>query len=88
MDEVQLINEARFIALEYAMALALKGVYVALKLTPEEIATAHRSLKENLQRRTFPELDAAFSDLLAAEIENAVERLFQRVALMDRPRSS
>lgn len=88
MDKVQLANEARFVALEYMVAQALRGVHSLYSLTPKEVEETRKEMQERLRTRTFPELkDAAFSDILAAEIELAVERVYQQIqkGLADTP---
>ena len=75
MDEATVKAEARLVAIEYLLMNLYKIVYGMTQSSPASIRAAHRRAREMMQKETFPGIDAAQSDLLASEIQTAVEQL-------------
>lgn len=71
--------EARLIAIEYLLQHLFKVTYRLAGLGTEHVAKSHQSIRETLEKETFPELDPAMSDFAAAEISQEVERLLNGI---------
>lgn len=72
--------EARLAAIEYLLAHVVSHQYRTDGATPEMIEQGHKRLRGFAREWTFPELsDPAFSDLLASEIEAALDKLLGKV---------
>lgn len=77
MDEQKVQNEMRLFALESIICHHLATVYLSL---PREIFPAvRRATIEGAKKRTFAGVDAAESDLLSAELETAINRLYKMI---------
>jgi hypothetical protein len=75
MDEEALRLEMRLAAIEYVVCNFIANVYRSAEIPPKQVLAAQADLIQRLRNQTFPGLDAALSDLAAAELENAVSRL-------------
>jgi hypothetical protein len=76
---------ARISVLEYLVAQLFNQQYLAQGATLEWVKEQHQKFKNLLMRQTNPGFDAAQSDLITGEIENAaddillmIEQLFER----------
>ena len=82
MDEKALEAEARLAAVEYMVM----NLYVLLHRLhgdpPELVRKTHEQLREMLRTTTFPGSDPAESDLIAQEVQAAVERLTDGITAM------
>jgi len=82
MDESQLKLEARLIALEYMIANAYVLLHRVFRSPPESILRTHETARQMLREQTFPGLDAAQSDLIAGEVQAAVEGMLSAIEEM------
>jgi len=74
MTEDQIKTEMRLFALESIVCQRFATHYLQM---PREIFDAiQKQAIEGAQRQTFPEFDPAFSDLLSAEFQASLERLY------------
>jgi hypothetical protein len=72
--------QARLVAIEYMIAHLVSHQYKVDGATPETIAQGHARLRGFAREWSFPELnDPAYSDLLASEIEAALDALLAKV---------
>jgi hypothetical protein len=70
-------NEARLFALESIVCQNLAAAYRAL---PREIFdVVKQQAMQSVRTQTFPGFDAAYSDVISAEFEAAVERLYSMI---------
>lgn len=78
LTEKELKKEARLMAIEHLLMhqFALTTLY----LTAEQFEKMNSNWRATLDRETFEGTDAAVSDLLSAEIRDAVLALLQGVA--------
>lgn len=72
MDEEKLKLEARLTAIEYLLSDLCTKWYALHGATNAKIAEAHQDTLARLKTQTFPGVDAAMSDVFAAEFEEAV----------------
>jgi hypothetical protein len=76
MDEERIKLEARLYALERSVCILLAAIY---RLTgaegPALLEHSRQQTTEGARALTFPEFDPAMSDLFAAEVEAATDRL-------------
>ena len=77
MDEKAIKLEARLGAIEYMIGELFKMVYLLGSVTPEMVVESHEKLREHLRTMPMPTTDPAVSDLAAAEIQEAHERLLK-----------
>lgn len=77
MDETTIKLEARLAAIEHMIAHLSRAVTMLAGATPEMAAAARLRYVRSLETETFPELDPVESDLLAAEIRDAFDKLLQ-----------
>jgi hypothetical protein len=69
--------EVRLFALESIVCQTVATLYQAM---PREVFDAvKRQAVEGAKKRTFPGFDAAYSDLIAAEFEAALARLYSMI---------
>ncbi len=91
MDENTLKLEARFAALEIAVADATKFAYLALKVSREEIAEIHKLAREQMAKEVFEGADPALSDLISGEIQEARENILmlieESLGMISRPKT-
>jgi hypothetical protein len=77
MDEQSINAEMRLFALE-GLVSSLLAVY-CLQLAPSDplsvLERVRQQLERAAQKRTFPQVDPAMSDLLSSELEAAASRL-------------
>jgi hypothetical protein len=74
-DEAEINAEMRLFALESVVCQHLAALYQTT--LPREIFDAVRKRGiEGAKQQTFPGVDAVQSDLLSAELQNALERLY------------
>jgi hypothetical protein len=76
MDERTLKLEARLYAIEYILSNAFAQIYRGFGVPPDAILKSHADCLQQLEKETF-QTDPAISDMLAAEIHDAVEQLLQ-----------
>jgi hypothetical protein len=69
--------EARLSAIEYMIGQLFRMIYVSIGATPEMIEASHKQFRDYLQTMPMPTDDPAISDLAAAEIQEAHERLLE-----------
>jgi hypothetical protein len=81
MDEKAIKLETRLSAIEYMIGQLYKVIYGLLGATPEMIEASQADLRRTLQYQTFG-TDPAKSDLAAAEMQEAVDRLLDLIAEM------
>src|SRR5580700_4271950 len=67
-------------AIEYMVGQLFKMVYLSVGATPEMIEESHEKLRQYLRTMPMPSTDPAISDLAAAEIQEAYERLLGIIA--------
>lgn len=79
MDESILKEEARLYALEYMVTSLYAKFYQLIGCSEAQILEAHKKGREMLSHETFPGGDAAESDLLAQEVQAAVEKLLSAI---------
>jgi hypothetical protein len=77
MDEQQVQNEMRLFALESIICHHLATVYRSLP--PEIFPVVRRQAIEGAKKQTFAGADAVTSDLLSAELETAIQRLYNMI---------
>jgi hypothetical protein len=75
MDEAAIKLETRLFAIEHLLANVFKIAYRLSGASEAEIQATHAKLRASLKTESIPGLDAASSDLWAAEIEEAVDAL-------------
>lgn len=76
LTEKEIRQEARLVALEN-MVMTLLAVIAG---TPDRMAAISSGMLERMRRETFPGIDPALSDMIAAEIEAAHEALLTGAA--------
>jgi hypothetical protein len=70
-------NEVRLFALESIVCQNLATVYLSM---PREIfAAVQKQALDGAKKQPFPGLDPAYSDLISAEFEAALERLYSMI---------
>ena len=79
MNEDALKMEARLIAIEYMIANLYGMFCLANGATREEIETSLDQYLDQIRGETFEGVDPAQSDLLAAALEEAFERLMNQM---------
>lgn len=77
MTEQAIKNEMRLFALESVFCQHLATVYHALP--PELFEAVRKQTMDGVRRLTFPDADAAHSDLFSAELEAALDRLYKMI---------
>jgi hypothetical protein len=77
MDERALKLEARLLAIEYMIAHLDKVLTQAIGATPEMAVTARTAFLQRLSEVAFARVHPAQSDLMAGELQEAFERLFE-----------
>jgi hypothetical protein len=77
MDEKAIKLEARLGAIEYMIGELFKMVYRLGGATPAMVVESHEKFREYLRTMPMPTTDPALSDLVAAEIQEAHERLLK-----------
>jgi hypothetical protein len=82
MDETQIKSEARLVAIEYMIVNIYAILHRASGAPPESILAIHQKARETLSRESMPGLDPAQSDMIAAEIQAAVEAMLSDVEEM------
>jgi hypothetical protein len=75
MDQKEIKLIARLGAIEYMIGQLSRMVYLSVGATPEIVEKSHEKLREYLRTMPMPPTDPAISDLVAAEIQEAHERL-------------
>jgi len=68
-------GEMRLFAIEYLLCDLWTKYYRLIGASQEQIEAAHKKAIEGLKNESFPNMDAALSDLSAAELEDAVTDL-------------
>jgi hypothetical protein len=81
MEEATIKLHARILAIEYFLAEAFRMIYSLAHFSQEEIDASHRELREVLRTLKVPSDDAAISDLIAAELEEAHTRLLGMIRI-------
>lgn len=71
MDEQTAKAQARLFAIEHLLRHLYVVVYRSLDLTLDDVRQVHRKAREMLRKDTYP-TDAATSDVVASEIQEAV----------------
>lgn len=79
MTEEQIRIRARLAILEYISAHLLLAIYRIRALPPEAVSALNATLRTRLRDQAFPDLDPAMSDLWAAELETAGNRILDAV---------
>jgi hypothetical protein len=79
LDEQAVKLEARLLALEYFAAESFRLIYGILGASPETIKLSHAHMHKHLQTAASPHSDPAISDLAAAELQEAFERLLDKI---------
>jgi hypothetical protein len=64
--------ESRLLAIEYLLSDLWVKYYLLIGAPYDRIMSAHANAIDMLKKQTFPGLDAAFGDLAASELEDAV----------------
>lgn len=77
MEPEKLQLEARLSAIEYMIGQLFKVTYGSIGATPEMIEASHKKFRNYLETMPTPTEDPAMSDLVAAEIQEAHERLLE-----------
>lgn len=80
LDEKDTKRAARLFAIESLLTTAMAMLIKAQRLSHTEIDEVVEGLIEQRRRATIPDVNAAVSDLLSSEIEEAFRRLLDRVA--------
>jgi hypothetical protein len=81
MDEKAIKLEVRLGAIEYMIGQLFRMIYLSVGATPKIIEQSHEVLREHLRTTPMPPTDdPAISDLVAAEIQEAHERLLGIIA--------
>jgi hypothetical protein len=81
MDEKAIKLEARLGAIEYMVGQLFRMFYLSVGATPEMVEKSHEKFREYLRTMPMPPGgDPAISDLAAAEIQEAHERLLGIIA--------
>jgi hypothetical protein len=80
MDEKAIRLEARLGAIEYMVGQLFKMVYLSTGVTPKMVEESHERLREHLRTMATPGNNPAISDVVAAEIQEAHERLLGIIA--------
>ena len=80
MDEKAIKLEARLGAIEYMVGQLFRMFYLSVGATPEMVEKSHEKFREHLRTMPMPPSDPAISDLAAAEIQEAHERLLGIIA--------
>jgi hypothetical protein len=75
MSAAAIKTEVRLFVLEHLVCDLLTKYYELRGSTRSEVQSAHQRMIENLRATTIPGLDAALSDLVAAEIQETVSDL-------------
>lgn len=70
-------NEMRLFALESIVCQHFATIYQAMP--PEFFESVRKQAIEGARRQTFAGADAAHSDLLSAELETALDRLYKMI---------
>ena len=76
MDIQAIKAEVRLIALEYLVANLFA---VALVSQPDRLKSFEDTIRGRFANQTIPGIDPAMSDMMAAELEDAVERLVEMI---------
>jgi hypothetical protein len=70
-------DDVRLFALETIVCQSLATLYQAM---PREVFDAvKRQAMDGARKQAFPGLDAAYSDVISAEFETALERLYSMI---------
>ena len=75
IDERLFKVEVRMAAAEYLMANIYAAMFAQTDDPVREVKTANDTLRANLRRQTVPGADPAWSDHVAAEMQDAMERV-------------
>jgi hypothetical protein len=79
LSEKNVKLEARLLAIEYMIAHLNRTLTKLVGATPEMAEAARATFRKSLGTSSFPGLDPATSDLMAGELEEAFERLFETI---------
>jgi hypothetical protein len=82
MNEDVLKEEVRLFAIEYMIMNLYTMFHRLVQSSPEQILKAHEEAREMLATQTFPGSDPAESDLVAQEVQAAVERMLDGIEEM------
>ena len=80
MDEKAIKLEVRLGAIEYMVGELFRMVYLLGRAPPEMVEESHEKLRDHLRTMPMPTSDPAISDLAAAEMQEAYERLLEIIA--------
>lgn len=78
MTEAEIKAEARLLALEYLVIDLMRKNFLLSGATVEQLRAAQKRFLETLRMQTFGG-DPGWSDLVAAEFEDAVRALLEQV---------
>jgi hypothetical protein len=82
MNEAEIKHEIRLLAIEQMLGNLYVTIYRAFRVSDAEMKEAHEGLLETMRTDTIPSADPALSDLAAAELHDAVERLISMIEQM------
>jgi hypothetical protein len=79
MDEQTVKMMARISALEYLVCHLQTKLFRIIGAEPDRIRNANDQCLENLRTITIPGIDPAWSDMLAAELQDAVRSILRGI---------
>jgi hypothetical protein len=82
MTEEELKLQARLAAIEYMVANLYHRWHRLLGSTPEQIRLTHEKAREMWSRQTIPDVDPAQADMMAGEVQAAVEDILTLIEQM------
>jgi hypothetical protein len=82
MDEAQFKLEARLCAIEYMVTNMYAFTHRVARSSPASIVKAHAECLRMLEATTHPDVDPAYSDAIASEIQDQVQRMLGAIEEM------